>query len=336
MSRTVLHVVATRGVGLAARQLALLAGGAGTDVVHKVALLVHDPSQAAFFTAHEMTVFQRERASTLVPALFAGSALSPFGFVSKRWLSELARRAHADALHAHDALAAEIAGAVAEIESLPLFRSESDPRATRISRGSVARVQRFVAHSVAVQRAMLRAAPLLAPKMVLARTSIELPHPALPDPEPHDPLRVHVVGVPQRGDGAVLEILRHHAELVAADKDERTTLAASDVVIAAGSVPLGADAEEPVELAVLRGLAHGRPAVVVDEGGLPELVAGSTDGASCGVVLDRPAERDAWVSALLAVTGFGAAARARAKEHDATKMRAFYHDLYAGVVKRRR
>lgn len=339
--KTILHVVAEPDLGLAARQLALLASDPDPTFVHKVAIVHKDPALAAYFAACELHVFSREQP--------AASALWPFAFVAGRWLGEIAARTHADLIHAHDARAAGVAAAVAHRASVPFVRTLASARgvdtgglahpiAHFTQRFELKRTRLFVATSECVRRGLLRGVPLLAPKMALAPT-------ALPPQQAGEPLRplergarlrLHLVGVPPHQDGVVVQALREVADLVIGDDTERAL--DFDAVMAAGAVPLGRDADEPVELAVLRGMAQGRPALVVP-GGVFEELASPPDApdAWCGVVA-----RDASVAALVAAVQELAArpvgelgTRARTlfeREHSAAALRARYRGFYASAL----
>lgn len=341
--KTILHVLAAPGVGLAARQLALLASDPDPTFVHKVAILHRDPALAAYLAAEQLHVFPREQAAT--------SALLPFAFVAGRWLSELATRAHADLVQAHDERAAAAAAPVAHRRGIPFVRTETSADGVDhfLQRFELKRTRLFVASSEHVRQRLLRRIPLLAPKMVLAPTALPSPRRIVPlrPTRPGARLRLHLVGVPPRQDGVVMQALREVADLVishdfsepAAHSEMRDDdpLRHVDAVVAAGPVPLGHDAEEPVELAVLRAMSHGRPAVVVPGGVFVELVAESEAGAACGLIA-----RDDSVAALVEAAQRLASqpldelgARARAafeRDHTAEQLRKRYRSFYESVL----
>lgn len=339
--KTILHVVAESGLGLAARQLALLASDPDPTFVHKVALVQKDPPLAAYFAERELHVFPREQAAT--------SALLPFGFVAGRWLGELAARTHADLIHAHDARAALLASPVAQRAGIPFLRTVASadamdagglahPLTHLTQRFELKRTRLFVATSEYVRRGLLRRVPLLAPKMALAATA--LPPQRVGEPlqalAPGARLRLHLVGVPPHQDGVIVQALREVADLVIGDDTQRAL--DFDVVVVAGAVPLGRDADEPVELAVLRGMAQGRPALVVPGGVLEELASPPDLPAGwCGSVT-----KDTSVAALVSavqelatrpLADLGARARTLfEREHSANALRAHYRGFYASAL----
>lgn len=337
--KTVLHVLAEPGVGLAARQLALLAADPDPRYVHKVALLHRDPGLAAFLAAAQLHVFPREHAP----------ALLPFGFVTGRWLAELAARTHADLIQAHDGKAANTASTVAHRKGLPFVRTETQADGVDhlLQRFELKRTKLFVATSEHVRRHLLRRVPLLAPKMGLVPTAQSTPHHRVPLREIRRGarLRLHLVGVPPHEDGVVMKALREVADLVIAHdfadaraEHDDDAIRHVDAVVAAGPVPLGHDAEEPVELPVLRAMAHGRPAVVVPGGALAEL-AEPAEGPTAGLVA-----RDRSVAALVdavqrlahrPIAELGANARTLfEREHEASGLRSRYRQFYDAVLAR--
>ncbi len=329
--KTILHVLAEPGVGLAARQLAVLAADPDEGYVHKVVLLHKDAALAAYFADHELQVFPREQAGT--------SALLPFSFVAGRWLAELAKRAHADLVQAHDARAASVASPVAHRLGVPLVHTLADSAGVDhfMQRFEMRRTRLFVATSEHVRRGLLRRVPLLAPKMAIAPTALPPQQAAtLRSFEPGSRLRLHLVGVPPHQDGVVVEALREVSDVIIGDDSQREL--DFDAVVVAGSVPLGRDADEPVELAVLRGMARGRPALVIPGGVLEELVCPpESPGACCGELA-----HDSSVAALVAAvrtlqTRSLAELGARAhslfeREHSAAALRARYRGFYASAL----
>jgi len=244
-----------------------------------------------------------------------------------------------------------VAAPVAQRRGVPFVRTETSADGIDhfLQRFELKRTRLFVASSEHVRQSLLRRIPLLAPKMVLAPTALPSPAHVVPlRPNRRGArLRLHLVGVPPHQDGVVMQALREVADLVVShdfaasaphgELRDDDTLRHVDAVVAAGTVPLGHDADEPVELAVLRAMSHGRPAVVVPGGVFGELVAGADDGGSCGVIA-----RDGSVAALveaaqrlasLPLEELGARARATfERQHTADELRSRYRSFYGSVL----
>jgi len=295
----VLHVVVAGAVGGAERVVVDLARRpAETRAEHAVALVTPAPALVAFFrdAGVPLDVLARRREGPLSDlAVHLGAAARDF-------IVACARRHRATVLHLHT-FGSHAAGArAAAALGVPFVRTEHstrvyrDPSCWPLSRGSLARAAAVVAVSEHVRRVAARRARRA---VLVVRNGVDTAHFA-PRPFPSGEARFAVVGRLDRrkgvdraiaaaarvpgcgldvvGDGPARARLETLARRLDVGARFHGYLADPRPVVAAARAVVAAAREEALSVALLEGMALGRPAVAMPVGGIPEIVREGVSG----------------------------------------------------------
>lgn len=362
--KLVLHVVSAGEVGGAERMLVDLARGDAGRYAHAIALYSASPRLTAFFAGSGVTLFDRGPARE-DPLSFVVRSL---GRGAVRGLAGLVRATGASAVHVHTHASQVLGTRAAQAAGVPLVRTEhstrvyDDATAWPFSRWSLARAERVVCISEHVARVARARAPFAAGAIRVVYNGIDVTarRPAPMPPASARP-RFALVGrlEPRKGVDVALRALAETpgAELsIVGDGPERSAIErltselglrerveflgyVTDVdrVVAQCHAVLSASRKEGLGLALLEGMALGRPAIAVPVGGIPEFVSPATGwlAAEASVAALAAVMREA-AAAPGEVARRGAAARALVESRFSLEaMRRGYDDVYDEATARR-
>jgi glycosyltransferase involved in cell wall biosynthesis len=299
----VVHVVVAGEIGGAERMLvdlATRADASGAD--HVVALMTPIDALARLFEGAGLVVRDRGRVREN-PAAYLWRSLGP---VDTAWLERVLRAERASVAHLHTFASHVVGTRAAQGAGVPIVRTEhstrayNDPSCWPFSRWSLRRSQQVVAVSRHIQSVALTRAPWIR-RMTVIHNGVDTERFAPRESpggarRPHDtrPLRFSLVARLERRKGVdlAIEALAHVPEAtldVVGDGDDRATLEArarrlegrvkfhgelADVrdVHAACDVVLCSSRQEGLGIAVIEGMAMGKPVVAFPVGGVPEVV----------------------------------------------------------------
>lgn len=295
----VLHVVVAGAVGGAERVVADLARRPEeTRAEHAVALITPEPALTAFFrdAGVPLDVLPRRREGPL------SDLTIHFGAAARDFVADCARRHRAALLHLHTFGSHVVGARAAAALGVPFVRTEHSTRAYRdpscwpLSRGSLARAAAVVAVSEHVRRVASRRTRRA---LVVVRNGVDTAHFA-PRPYPSGEARFAVVGRLDRrkgvdraiaaaarvsgcvldivGDGPARARLEALARRLGVGARFHGFLADPRPVVAAAGAVVAASREEALSVALLEGMALGRPAVAMPVGGIPEIVREGVTG----------------------------------------------------------
>jgi glycosyltransferase involved in cell wall biosynthesis len=353
----VVHVVVAGEVGGAERMLVDLASSGETPAIrHSVAVLSPDDRVARLFRSASLRVVERRSREGPLPFLWQS-----LGRSAVRWLVEALSREQATVVHLHT-FASQVVGTRAALAlGLPTVRTEHstrafvDPTCWPFARWSLARASASVSVSRHVRDVALARAPWAASRARVIPNGVDVtrfaPGPELPD----GPLRVAVVGrlEPRKGvdraieaaarlpslrldvlgDGGLRASLEEHARRLGATDRVRFLGFVDDVrpALARCHALLCTSRSEGLGVALLEGMAMGRPVVGFRVGGAGEIVddelgsllTAPDDVAALVALLRQAAEEPGMLRAL------GPRARARVVERfSAAAMRDAYARTY--------
>ncbi len=303
----VVHVVVAGELGGAERMLVDLASRpALTGADHVVALMTPSEALAALFQGAGLSVHDRGRVREN-PAAYLWRSLGP---TDAAWLAGVLRTERATVAHLHTFASHVVGTRAARSAGVPVVRTEhstrvyTDPSCWPFSRWSLRRTRLAVAISRHVRDVALGRAPWISRLTVIHNgvdTSRFAPR-TRPPPSPDvaaggvgdRPLRFSLVArlEPRKGVDLALEALARvpGATLdIVGDGEDRSALEAqarslgervrfhgqlADVrdVHAACDVVLCSSRQEGLGIAVLEGMAMGKPVVAFPVGGVPEIV----------------------------------------------------------------
>lgn len=359
----VVHVVVAGEIGGAERMLVDLAGrpdASGAD--HVIALMTPEPALARLFADAGLAVRDRGRVRENAAA-YLWRSLGP---LDAGWLARVLRDERATAAHLHTFASHVVGTRAARSAGVPVVRTEhsirvyTDPSCWPFSRWSLRRTDQTVAISRHVRDVARARAPWLE-RLRVIHNGVDTARFA-PDKAgararaPGEPLRFSLVArlEPRKGvdvalnalgrvPGATLDIvgdgeLRSALEAQAAALGARVKFHGhlDDVrpVHAACDVVLCSSRQEGLGIALLEGMAMGKPVVSVPVGGVPEIV----DQGVTGWLASAPtaeALADAMLSAAAQsgrLAQMGDAARARAVgSFSIESMCRAYGEVYAGA-----
>ncbi len=362
---TVVHVVVAGEVGGAERMLVDLARADGPRVVrHVVALATPSERLRGVLAAAGLDVVDRGPVRE-GPLTYLVRSLGP-GDV--RWLEGVVRGRRADVVHVHT-FGSQVLGTRAALRaSARVVRTEhstrvyDDPSCWPFARWSLGHADAAVAISEAVRRRALERAPWAKEKICVVPNGVDMTRFAeTPLPPGDGPLRLLALGRLDRRKGldvAIAAIARVPgvALEIVGDGGERRTLerlsrerGVGDRVIFAGFAAdprpailrahalLSSARAEGLGIALLEGMAMGRPVVALPTGGVPELVRdGETGWLAYGndeTALVRALETALRERSSLAERGARATELVRAR-YDLRTMRDGYARVYAEVAGR--
>lgn len=306
MTDAVVHVVVAGEVGGAERMLVDLASGA-TSRRHAVALFTPNDRLRALFRDARLTVHDRG-AVREDPVSYLMRSLGP---ADVRWLGGVLAKERAAVVHLHT-FGSQVLGTRAALRAgLPVVRTEhstrvyDDPSCWPFSRWSLKRTARAVCISAHVRDVAVAKARWVAARAVVVPNGIDVERFAaapLPAPMTNGHLRALALGRLDRRKGldvllaAVAKTPNVDLEIVGdgPEKDALVALAArlgvaarvrftgyvDDVrdAIARADVLVSSARTEGLGVALLEGMAMGRPVVALPTGGIPEFVEDGRTG----------------------------------------------------------
>ena len=355
-----MHVVVAGEVGGAERMLVDLACTEAAGLHHTVAVLSPDVRVPQLFRSASLRVIARRGAEGPLPFLCRS-----LGRTDLAWLAGVLRSERATAVHLHT-FASQVLGTRAALAAgLPVVRTEHstrafvDPTCWPFARWSLARAAASVAVSRHVHDVALARAPWLASRARVVPNGVDLGRFAASTGPADGPLRLAVVGrlEPRKGVDVAIELAARVPSLhldVVGDGDLRAALGeqarrvgAADRVrflgylddvrpaIARCHALLCTSRTEGLGLALLEGMAMGRPVVGFRVGGAAEIADGEL-----GAWLTEPGDLAALASAVRRAAddpgrllALGPQARARVVERfSARAMRDAYARTYDEVL----
>jgi glycosyltransferase involved in cell wall biosynthesis len=366
MTLRVVHVVVAGELGGAERMLAALASRPGeTGAEHSIAVVSPDGNLARTFREAGIRVHDRG-ASAEGPVSFLRQTLGPR---EVGWLSAVLARERAQIAHLHT-FASQVLGTRAALRvGIPTLRTEhstrafDDPTCWPFSRWSLARAGASVAVSHHVRSVVARRAPWVGARLRVVPNGVDVAHfeprTVLSTPGLH----LALVGrlEPRKGVDLAIEAIarvpRARLDVIGEGRSRRSLerlvlrLGVGDRVRLRGFVDdpraaleachavLCTSRSEGLGLALLEGMATGRPVLGFRVGGVPEVVEDGRTG-----LLSPPGDVDALVALLTDVArapgqlaALGRAARDRVAERFSIQAMCggyarAYADLEAGVT----
>lgn len=362
----VLHVVCAGEVGGAERMLVdLVRKGPDLDAAHSIALFSRSDRLRELLTATAAPLYDRGLVregprTTLERALLEGDVA---------WLADRIRDADADVVHLHTfgsqvlGTRAALAAGRAVVRTEHSTRVYDDWSCWPFSRWSLQRSDAVVAISAHVAEVARRRAPWLGDRLRVIANGVDCARWA-PQPWPGpSPLRALALGRldPRKGLDRMLRAVARVPDLhldVVGDGGERPALEAltarlglaqrvafrgyqADVLgaIARAHVLVSAARKEGLGIALLEGMAAGRPVVAAPTGGIPEIVVDGVTGW-----LARSARTEDLARELARAAGDGnervrrgaLASQRVAARFSLEQMRAGYGDVYRRAARRSR
>ncbi len=358
----VVHVVVAGELGGAERMLVDLASRPELSrASHAIALMTPSDALARLFRDAGLTVHDRGRVREN-PAAYLWRSLGP---LDAAWLERVLRSERADVAHLHTFASHVVGTRAARSAGVPVVRTEhstrvyTDPSCWPFSSWSLKRTRCTVAISRHVRDVAVARAPWLANVSVIHNGVDTIRFAPDLRARADGPLRFSLVArlEPRKGVDLALEALAHVPDAtldVVGDGEERSALEETtrarglwsrvtfhgqlaDVrpIHAACDVVLCSSRQEGLGIAVLEGMAMGKPVVAFPVGGVPEIVehgvtgwlaSSATPGGLAAVMRDAQAQRDDLPS-------MGAAARARVEgSFSIDAMCRAYGEIYARVV----
>jgi len=301
----VVHVVVAGELGGAERMLVDLASRPElSKAEHVIALMTPSEALARMFEGADLAVRDRGRVREN-PAAYLWRSLGP---VDTAWLERVLRAERADVVHLHTFASHVVGTRAARSAGVPVVRTEhstrvyTDPTCWPFSRWSLRRTMHTVAISRHVRDVALARAPWISRLSVIHNgvdTSRFTPRPRETGADDR-PLRFSLVArlEPRKGVDLAIEALARVPDAtldVVGDGNARASLEAqarplggrvtfhghlADVrdVHAACDVVLCSSREEGLGIAVLEGMAMGKPVVAFPVGGVPEIVEDGKSG----------------------------------------------------------
>ncbi len=333
--KLVLHVVAAGEIGGAERMLVDLASGEPAGFAHAVALYSASRRLTEWLGRANVTIFDRGPAREDALSFLARS----LGRAPED-LARLARAAGASVVHVHTHGSQVLGTRAALVAGLPVVRTEHSTRVYEdrstwpFARWSLRRAARVVAISEHVASVVRARAPWVADRLRVVYNGVDVARRA-PAPLPEGgPVRFALVGrlEPRKGVDVALRALAKVPEAhlaIVGDGESRAQLErlarelgvadrarflgfVDDVDRAAAEchAVLSSSRREGLGLAILEGMALGRPAVALPVGGLPEFVSERTGWLARGTDPAALAEAmRACAASAEALAARGAAAR---------------------------
>lgn len=300
--RLVLHVVCAGEIGGAERMLVDLASGEPRGFAHAVALYSASARLTDWLSRARITLFDRGPAREDAVSFLVRS----LGRRGPEDLARLVRAAGASVVHVHTHASQVLGTRAAMIAGVPVVRTEHSTRVYEdrstwpFARWSLRRAARVVAISEHVAGVVRARAPWVADRLRVVYNGVDVDRRAPSPPPAEGPVRFALIGrlEPRKGVDVALRALARVPDarlVIAGDGESRAELERLardlgvgdrvdflgfvgdvDRVAAGCHAVLSSSRREGLGLAILEGMALGRPAVALPVGGLPEFVSERT------------------------------------------------------------